>query len=348
MPSTADTGRDAFTVLRRGEVAPRWLRHAVSEHWALPDGHQNLTLITVSENATFLLRIDGTPHSVLRVSRPGYVPSAAHIRSELHWVEALAERTDTPVPRAIATRSGDAVCTARDGRGSSWYLVLFMFSPGTILEDDFTDPLPYYRRIGAITAEFQAHSRTWQPPGGFTRFSWELSDMVGPSARWGDWHRATLTPAETRLLESAQAAALDRLEPLQKTPDTWGLIHADLRPSNIMVDADGTLTVIDFDDCGWAWFLYDFAAAFSFVEHLPITPALAREWMRGYAETTPLSEADAQDAVALSMLRRLQMLGWTTTHRSDALPADIWDAQVPGTVAIAERFAQNPLWLLTS
>ncbi len=40
----------------------------------------------------------------------------------------------------------------------------------------------------------------------------------------------------------------------------WGLIHADLRPSNIMIDG-ADLTVIDFDDCGFTWFLDDFASA---------------------------------------------------------------------------------------
>jgi hypothetical protein len=45
------------------------------------------------------------------------------------------------------------------------------------------------------------------------------------------------------------------------------------------------------------------------------------------------------------MIRRLTMLGWTTTHRADALPAELWDAQVPGTVAVAEKYLASPTWL---
>ncbi|GHS86054.1 hypothetical protein AGMMS50218_05120 [Actinomycetota bacterium] len=46
------------------------------------------------------------------------------------------------------------------------------------------------------------------------------------------------------------------------------------------------------------------------------------------------------------MIRRLQMLGWTTTHREDALPPELWAAQVPGTVEVARRYLRSGTWLL--
>jgi hypothetical protein len=35
-----------------------------------------------------------------------------------------------------------------------------------------------------------------------------------------------------------------------------------------------------------------------------------------------------------------------TTHRADALPPDLWSAQVPGTFDVAESYLRNPTWLL--
>ena len=333
-----------FDALAKGDAAPAWLRDQIIERWGLAPETTDVRLITVSENATFLVSASGTPTAVVRVSRPGYVPHAQHIESELAWVRALGDSISTPVPRVIAAHDGSYVQTMSDDRGVGWFVVAFAYNSGTILEDDFTDPLPYYERIGSITAEFHQHSQSWQVPERFTRFAWELTDMVGPTARWGDWHAADLTPADVATLERAQSAATDIVSALEKTPTTWGIIHADLRPSNIMVAGD-QLTVIDFDDCGHAWYLYDFASAFSFVEHLDVTPALAQAWVRGYASVIPLSEDHLAQASALSMIRRLQMLGWTTTHREDALPKDIWDAQVPGTVEVARRYLSRPHWL---
>ena len=73
---------------------------------------------------------------------------------------------------------------------------------------------------------------------------------------------------------------------------------------------------------------------------------MAAHWVAGYREVRPFTEDDARYGGALSMVRRLQMLGWTTTHRADALPPDLWAAQVPGTVQVAERFLTSPTWLL--
>jgi Ser/Thr protein kinase RdoA (MazF antagonist) len=111
-----------------------------------------------------------------------------------------------------------------------------------------------------------------------------------------------------------------------------------------MIDG-GALTVIDFDDCGFSWLLYDFASALSFIEHEAYAPDIAKSWVAGYRTVRPLTGADLGHAAALSMIRRLTMLGWTTTHRADALPAALWDAQIPGTVAVAERYLASPTWL---
>ena len=155
----------------------------------------------------------------------------------------------------------------------------------------------------------------------------------------------SLTTAERGFLESAERSALATIADAPRTPTDWGLIHADLRPSNLMID-DGVLTVIDFDDCGYSWYLYDFASALTFMEHVDDAPTMAKEWVEGYSEVRPLSRTGEQLACALSMTRRLQMLGWTTTHREDALPPALWTAQKDGTLAVAEACRRSPTWLI--
>ena len=147
------------------------------------------------------------------------------------------------------------------------------------------------------------------------------------------------------LLARAQDAALNVLVGAPRGVGHRGLIHADLRPSNIMVCDEG-LAVIDFDDCGFGWYGYDFAAALTFMEHVPFAAEMAHEWLAGYAEVRPLDVLDVRRACALSMVRRLQMLGWTTTHREDALPPQLWAAQTSGTVEVAERYLRTPGWLV--
>ena len=49
---------------------------------------------------------------------------------------------------------------------------------------------------------------------------------------------------------------------------------------------------------------------------------------------------------ALSMIRRLQMLGWTTNHREDALPEGLAAEQAAGTVQCARNYLADTQWLL--
>ena len=60
-----------------------------------------------------------------------------------------------------------------------------------------------------------------------------------------------------------------------------------------------------------------------------------------------LTAEQLRQACALSMVRRLQMLGWTTTHRADALPADLWAEQPSGTVEVAARSLKRRTWLIS-
>jgi len=344
----------AFASLNKGESAPQWLSREVFSAWDLDPRLASLHLIAVSENATFRLEVDGISVAVLRVHRPGYV-DPGKIRSELQWVQALGEGIEVGVPEVMPLADGSLVHTfsrsAKEGAlpgEAPWHVVAFAFVQGAVLEDIIgvlPDPASYYRRIGAATAKFHEQAEQWQPPADFDRFQWRLEDMLGDSSRWGDWRGAQLRGDQREVLARAESAAVEHLSGLQPEGEGWGLIHADLRPSNIMMHEDN-LTVIDFDDCGFGWFLYDFASALSFIEHEPYAPTIAQEWVEGYRDVKELSPSDVRIACALSMLRRLTMLGWTTTHRRDALPPAIWDAQCPGTVEVARRYLDSPTWLL--
>lgn len=63
---------------------------------------------------------------------------------------------------------------------------------------------------------------------------------------------------------------------------------------------------------------------------------------RSYRIVTELPDSVLDLACALSMLRRLQMVGWTRNHYRDALPAGLADEQIPGTKVCAYRYLETP------
>ncbi|MGB4778380.1 phosphotransferase enzyme family protein [Microbacterium sp.] len=339
---------DVFAQLRRGEAAPTWVSDGILRAWDL-DATSVVTLIVLSENVTFKVSTgSGEPIMVVRLGRPGYAASTDHIRAELQWVEALRDDAGIPTPAPVRGQGGDFVQFLDDASGARWSAVAFGFVAGSVLEDEGADPA-HFHEIGRLTGLLHEHARTWEPPAAFVRFEWDVADMVGPAARWGDWRDADLTDPDRAMLVRAEERAKGILADagVDHSPDHFGLIHGDLRPSNVMRMSEGEhpLVIIDFDDCGFGYYLYDFAAALTFYEHRPAAREMAERWLTGYQTVRPLSAVDLRVAGAFSLLRRLTMLGWATTHRADALPPDLWDENLPGTVEVGARFLADPEWL---
>jgi Ser/Thr protein kinase RdoA (MazF antagonist) len=115
------------------------------------------------------------------------------------------------------------------------------------------------------------------------------------------------------LLQRCEDRVTARLTAYGTGPERFGLIHADMRLANLII-SDGATRLIDFDDCGLGWFMYDFAAGISFMEDHPQVPALKQAWVRGYRSARPLSEADEAEIDTFVMLRRLALLAWIGSH----------------------------------
>lgn len=300
--------------------------------WDLPPDAA-LGLLSISENATFRATC-GTRDMVLRVYRPGY-HDAAEIRSELAWIEALRTENVVPTPRIIPRADGRLLAEIDDG-GTVRRIAAFAFAPGAEPEENGDLPR-WFRHLGALHARLHAHARRWVRPQGFTRKVWDFESMLGTRAQWGDFRAGLGLDAQGRaVLERAAEVLRVRLAPLSQ-PESFGLIHADLRLANLLADGE-TLTLIDFDDSGFSWFLYDFAAAVSFMEHAPVVPALKAAWLDGYRSLTPLPADAAAQLDLFVMLRRILLTAWVASHGETPTARAMGVPYTDGTVALAEDF----------
>ena len=313
-------------------MTPDALRPALPG-WGLPEDAA-LRLIHFSENATF--RAEHAGHAlVLRLHRVGY-HTEREIRAGPAWLEALAAARVTPTVTPIAGANGDALQTVRLD-GVQHRLVAFTAINGRE-PDPGNDLTTIFADLGAIAGCLQRHTRGWTPPPGFTRKRLDSAAILGPMPHRGDWRAAPGLHAPGRATLERLAADLTlRLAEYGCGPAHFGLIHADLRLANLLVDAD-RIWPIDFDDCGFGWWMYDFAAAFSFIEDDPRLPELARAWTEGYARILPLAPEDRAILPVMVMLRRLLLTAWIASH-ADSDPAQALGGPVfiDATVALADR-----------
>jgi len=296
-------------------------------------------LCNVSENHTYRVDDPGSGRTyALRVHRAGY-RTAAEIASELSWIDALREDGAVDTVRAVAAPAGDRVVeVAVDGLGAR-NVVLFEWLPGTEPDPEGDELLDGFRTLGAVSARMHAHARAWTPPAGFTRPRWDYEHTLGARGHWGAWQDGLgIGPAEREQLERLAAAIEARLRAYGRGDDRFGLVHADIRLANLLVDG-GRVRVIDFDDCGFAWFMYDFATTVSFMEDHPRVPELRDAWVEGYRSGAPLDPADEAELDTFVMLRRLLLVAWIGSHHTFANEAaELGAGFTAGTCELAERY----------
>lgn len=305
--------------------------------YALPAGVR-VRLINLSENATYLVEeAAGERRWALRVHREGYHSSAA-IQSELAWLIAL--KTDgaalTPVP--VPGRDGHLVQSVRAPGLRPRNVVLFAWENGS--EPDATD-VAGFELLGETAARMHAHVRGWSRPDWFERHTWDFETSLGGTPHWGPWRAGMgLTPDIEALFTRTVALIGERLLRFGKGPERFGLVHGDMRLANLLVDGS-QVKVIDFDDCGFSWFLYDCATTVSFFEHEPRVPNLIAAWVRGYRRIGDLSAADEAEIGTFVMLRRLLLVAWIGSHCETELAQSMGADYTRGTVPLCEAYLTN-------
>jgi Ser/Thr protein kinase RdoA (MazF antagonist) len=200
----------------------------------------------------------------------------------------------------------------------------------------------WFEKLGVLTARLHQHSRTWTRQPAFERKVWDFDAMLGTRPLWGDW-RAGLGLGKTgrQLLERVADKLAQRVLAYGQDSDRFGLVHADLRLANLLVDGD-RLGIIDFDDCGFSWFIYDFAAAVSFMEHQPIVAELQAAWLDGYRTVASVSKQDEAMLPVFVMLRRMLLTAWIASHADTETARQLGTSYTEGTLMLGERFLQAP------
>jgi Ser/Thr protein kinase RdoA (MazF antagonist) len=294
-------------------------------------------MINHSENVTYRVDDTGTGcTTILRVHRPGY-HSLAAIHSELCWLDALRDEAGIATASALPARDGATIQTlAGDGLDEPRYAVMFSCLSGA--EPSETALLEPFERLGEVTARLHGHARRWPLPRGFARQTWNFDTMLGCSPIWGDWRAGMGMDASRKAQLQRMADAIERrLRRYGQGVNRFGLIHADLRWANLLLE--GPITkVIDFDDCGFGWYLYDLGAALSFIEHRPDVPALVDAWVRGYRRVASLAAEDEAEIFTFILLRRLLLVAWIGSHAETDLAQSMGQAYTEGSCTLAEQY----------
>ena len=298
--------------MRRYGIAPEKIR--------LLDSFESIVYEFEREGQGFILRIG---HSFRK--------SEALIQGEVDWINHLA-RGGVSVARAIPSENGKLVEVIDDAQGGQFLVTAFIKAKGQ---------QPWlagwtstrYENYGRLLGSMHALAVDYEPV---------------PAWRRPEWNDVSLNFIEQYLPETEVIARqtyetlMEHIHALPKDRSSYGLIHQDAHQNNFFMDDDGTLTLFDFDDCAYSWFINDIAIVLFYIsmdaeelgfkDSASFTHEFMPHFLRGYRQAYPLSPAGLKEIPAFLKLRELEL--YAVVHR---------DFQIDGVEHWSlERFKQTP------
>ncbi len=214
------------------------------------EGCQNIIFFYSKGNNEYVIRIS------FREDR-----SFEEILAETHFINYLYTNA-APVSNPIKSQAGNFV-EKLDSVGRSFYVVAFNKAKGIRLPDNnyqYRDGISideYFHNYGKTLGKMHRLTKSYLPPDQkIVRPEW-LTNMKEKTI-------PRFLPKDRINLISKIRVLCDEAEFLPKDRDSYGLIHADFGDGNFVIDYDtGNITVFDFDDCAYSWFMYDLADAWT-------------------------------------------------------------------------------------
>ncbi len=261
--------------------------HLVSQAAALWSGQGKIELLDDVANFVYQFQSDAR-WKILRITHCSH-RSEEQIVAELDWVNYLFN-LGIPVARPYLSINNrfTEVFPVQD---SYFTAVVFNFAPGQLIES--ADPAQWnstlFYEIGNLMGQMHLAAKTYDP-----------SYL---SQKRPEWYEDDLIQKARQFLPPDQQEAADELEEilaqfhqLPTSTDDYGLIHNDLNPTNFHLDR-GQITLFDFDDCAYNWFINDIAVVMPLYSNMFNQPDWKNRldeficwFMRGYKQANQLDD----------------------------------------------------------
>jgi Ser/Thr protein kinase RdoA (MazF antagonist) len=215
---------------------------AGEKEYELVDDVQNIIYKFKISDRYYILRFS---HSSLRTNDD--------ILSEIDWINYLV---DNHIPAAKPRKSIDESFTKVIEVDDSYFVAsVFEYAKGDFIDTSghtYWSP-NFLKKWGSIVGRLHALGKKYAPDSHTKRrHEWSSIELIERAKKCVPKHHSAVINKIEDICE--------QMNELSKTKDTYGLIHYDLNPTNFFYN-EGEITIFDFDDCCYNYFLHDVSGA---------------------------------------------------------------------------------------
>lgn len=185
---------------------------------------------------------------ILRLTHSSHRPRE-QVEAELDWILFLKRKGVEVAAPVLSTRGQLLECIAVH-RGE-FIVSLFEKAPGCLIrvDDDLQFHESLFSQWGEMIGKMHNATRTYTPSTGvYKRMDWQEEEL-GATGRIAE-KEPFLADKTEKLLKQIQALPVNE--------NVYGLVHTDVHSGNFFFDGE-TMTIFDFDDCCYHWFINDLA-----------------------------------------------------------------------------------------
>ena len=325
-------------------LAVRTVRGALGRY-GLQD-NTPIEFVKYRENYVFRIRPEGQTSYAVRLHRAGY-RSDSEVRCELEFLKALRAR-GVDVPEVLPTTDGELLCLIEGTDDITYQIDVLVWAEGAAPLGDIVEAFEgtshlspeTFRRLGVLAATFHNEATAIGRVEGFDRQAWDGEGLVGDGALWGDpCSIGELSRQDVALLSGVKRELKDELNSFGVGTDRYGVVHADFTPENILVRGEECI-LIDFDDFGEGWHLFDLATLLFFYLPHQNYPDYQRSAFEGYRSARALPEEHLRWWNAMLLARGLTYIAWASTRRGDDAAEFVVSHIVPMVLDMARNYSR--------
>lgn len=256
---------------------------------------------------SFIYEFERDSHAyILRISH-SFRRSESLVLGEVDWINYLAEG-GVSVAKAIPSESGKLVEVIEDQWGGAFLVTAFLKARGQAPWDLWTPKL--YKSYGEMIGQIHTLSKSYQP----NEAAWKRPD----------WNNDLFEFVERYLPESESIAKkkyrdiCSHVNTLAKDCESYGLTHQDAHGNNLFVDERGQITLFDFDECAYNWFINDIAVVLFYIvqdaeDWRVFTEEFLSHFLRGYVQACTLDFTWLKEMPNLLKIREIEL--YAVMHR---------------------------------